>query len=160
VLENALTRRPRRYPPGILEAIARLAEAETEREVCGLVTAQPGGMLRVVPVENVADRYHALDPARFPGTARLGFFMEPSRLAQVLEEIDDTRGEVAAVYHSHVEAGAYLSAKDREEAVVGGIQQIPGAEYLVVGVRNGLTREIRRFFWDGRDFEECALERE
>ena len=147
----------RDYPPQVLREIARLAQADPEREVCGFVIARPGGALDVVPVPNVAERYHEKDPRRFPRTARDSYLMDPLTQLRVLDEAAAQGGEVAAVYHSHVETGAYFSMKDREDAVVESIQQIPGAEYLVFGVTRGMVRERKRFVWDGRDFAEVAL---
>jgi [CysO sulfur-carrier protein]-S-L-cysteine hydrolase len=53
--------------------------------------------------------------------------------------------------------GAYFSEKDRADAVVDGVQAVPGAEYLVLGVRGGRVTEARRFRWDGRGFVESLL---
>jgi hypothetical protein len=38
------------------------------------------------------------------------------------------------------------------------VQQVPGAEYLVFGVRAGRVTEARRFRYDGRDFVESTLD--
>ncbi len=148
---------PRSYPPEVLERIARLAEADPEREVCGFVVTRSGAALEAVPIPNVADRYHQRDPRRFPRTARDSYLMDPLTQLRVLEEIAAQGGEVVAVYHSHIEAGAYFSAKDQEDAVVEGLQQVPGAEYLVFSVRGGAVGERKRFVWDGRDFIDVAL---
>ncbi len=64
---------------------------------------------------------------------------------------------LVAIYHSHVDASANFSQRDREDAVVGGVQQIPGVEYLVVSVVRGAERERRRVVWDGRDFVDLPL---
>ena len=66
-------------------------------------------------------------------------------------------GAIVVVWHSHVEMGAYFSAKDRADAIVDGVQQVPGAEYLVLGVRSGWVTEARRTRWDERGFVESGL---
>jgi proteasome lid subunit RPN8/RPN11 len=141
------------YGSEVVGRIAALCEADPEREVCGFVVLRSGA-LEVVPIENVADRYHARDPARFPRTSRESYLMDPRAQLRVLEQLDADGGAVVAVWHSHVEVGAYFSAKDRADAVVDGVQQVPGAEYLVFGVRSGRVTEVKRYRWDGRDFVE------
>jgi hypothetical protein len=41
--------------------------------------------------------------------------------------------------------------------VVDGQPAVPGAEYLVLGVRGGRVTEVKRFRWDGREFAEAPL---
>jgi proteasome lid subunit RPN8/RPN11 len=144
------------YPPEVVARIAALCEADPAREVCGFVVRR-GAALEVVPVANVADRYHAADPARFPRTSRDSYLMDPKTQLRLQRELEAWGGEVVAVWHSHVEVGAYFSEKDRADAVAEGVQIVPGAEYLVVGVRGGRVTEAKRFRWDGRGFVESEL---
>ena len=144
------------YGEGVLGRIAALCEADPEREACGFVLRRAGA-LAVVPIPNVADRYHAADPERFPRTSRDSYLMEPKAQLAVLRELDASGDEIVAVWHSHVEVGAYFSEKDRADAVVDGIPQVPGAEYLVLGVRGGRVTETRRFRYEGGAFVESAL---
>jgi [CysO sulfur-carrier protein]-S-L-cysteine hydrolase len=124
--------------------------------VCGFVVRRRGA-LEVEPIPNVADRYHAKDPARFPRMSRESYLMDPKMQLRVLEELARSGGEVVAVWHSHVEVGAYFSAKDRADAVVEGTPLVPGAEYLVLGVRGGRVTERKRYRWEGGDFVESDL---
>lgn len=144
------------YGPQVLARIARLCEADPEREVCGFVVRR-GGDLEVIAIPNVADRYHARDPSRFPRTSRASYLMEPRAQLRVLEELESTGGAVAAVWHSHVDIGAYFSAKDRADAVIDGVQQVPGAEYLVFGVQGGRVTEVKRYRLEGSEFIETSL---
>ena len=144
------------YPPDVVARIAALCEADPAREVCGFVVRR-GAELEVVQVANVADRYHAADPERFPRTSRDGYLMDPKAQLRLLREIEAWGGEIVAVWHSHVEVGAYFSEKDRADAVVDGVQAMPGAEYLVLGVRGGRVTEAKRFRWDGGGFVEAQL---
>jgi proteasome lid subunit RPN8/RPN11 len=139
------------YDPEVVARIVRLCEADPDREVCGFVLRRDGG-LQVVPVANAADRYHALDPARFPRTSRDSYLMDPQEQLRIHRELEAWGGEIAAIWHTHVEAGAYLSAKDRADALVDGRPAVPGAEHLVLGVRGGRVTEVRRFRWDGATF--------
>jgi proteasome lid subunit RPN8/RPN11 len=144
------------FGPELLARIAALCEADPAREVCGFVVRR-GAALEVVPVENVADRYHANDPAGFPRTSRESYLMDPRAQLRLHRELEATGGELAAVYHSHVEAGAYFSAKDREDAAVDGVQLLPGADYLVFGVRSGRVTEVKRFRFEAGEFVEVPL---
>lgn len=145
-----------RYGREILAAITALCEAEPEREACGLVVSGNGG-LEAVPVPNVADREHARDPLGFPRTSRESYLMDPHAQLRVLKELEDTGGSVVAVWHSHVEAGAYFSAKDRADALQDGAPLVPGAEYLVFGVQRGRVTEAKRFVFRDGDFVEAPL---
>jgi proteasome lid subunit RPN8/RPN11 len=147
---------PAAYGPEIVARMVALCEADPEREVCGLVVRR-GGALHVVAIPNVADRYHAVDPERFPRTSRDSYLMDPKEQLRVHRELDAWGGEIVAVWHSHVEVGAYFSQKDRADAVVDGVQLVPGAEYLVLGVRGGRVTEVKRYRLDGGEFVESDL---
>ena len=144
------------YGPEVVARIAALCEADPAREACGFVVRR-GHALEVVGVPNVADRYHDVDPRRFPRTSRDSYLMDPKAQLRIQRELEAWGGEIAAVWHSHVDVGAYFSEKDRADAVVDGVQAVPGAEYLVVGVRGGRVTEARRYRWDGAGFVESEL---
>jgi proteasome lid subunit RPN8/RPN11 len=144
------------YPPEIIRQLIARCEADPEREVCGFLV-RAGGALVVREVENVADRYHAADPLHFPRTSRDSYLMDPKAQLRVHRELVETGGEIVAVWHSHVEVGAYFSAKDRADAVLDGVQQVPGAEYLVLGVAGGRVTEAKLFRWADGAFVEAPL---
>jgi proteasome lid subunit RPN8/RPN11 len=146
-----------RYSPEIVREIVARCEADPQREVCGFVV-RIGGALAVREIENVADRYHALDPLHFPRSSRDSYLMDAKAQLQVHREVAERGGEIVAVWHSHVEVGAYFSAKDRKDAVVEGIQQVPGAQYLVFGVRAGAVTEAKLYEWINGDFLEEPVE--
>lgn len=141
------------WSPEVLARVAAHCEADAEREVCGFVVARDGA-LAVVQVPNVADRYHAKDPLRFPRTSRHAYLMDPRAQLRLHEELEAGGGAIVGVWHSHVEVGAYFSAKDQADAVVDGRPVVPGAEYLVAGVAGGRVTELKRFvFVDGEYLE-------
>jgi [CysO sulfur-carrier protein]-S-L-cysteine hydrolase len=142
--------------PGIVARIVALCEADPGREVCGFVLRR-GEALHLEHIPNVADRYHAVDPVRFPRTSRDSYLMDAKTQLRVHRELEAQGGEIAVVWHSHVETGAYFSDKDRADAVVDGQPTVPGAGYLVLGVRGGRVAEIRLFRWDGREFVEAPM---
>jgi proteasome lid subunit RPN8/RPN11 len=144
------------YGRTVLRQIAARCEAEPAREACGFVLRR-GGALEVVELANVADAYHAREPVQFPRTSRESYLMDPRALLRLHGELAAAGGEIVAVWHSHVEGGAHFSAKDRSDAVVDGIEQVPGAEYLVVSLRGGRADELRRYRRDALDFVEVPL---
>ena len=128
---------------GLGGALARIAEAEPHREVCGLVTASPGGDLQVEPVRNVASGRHA-------------FTLDPGEQLRLLLRLRAEGGRVVAVYHSHVDGPARPSAEDGERSVVGGLPVLPGADWIVIGMRSGKTQEIRIFTRSGSKFSDAG----
>jgi proteasome lid subunit RPN8/RPN11 len=145
-----------RYPPGVLARVAALCEAAPEREACGFVVHR-GGTTEVVPIPNVADRLHAADPGRFPRTGREAYVMDPGAVLRVHEALDREGGVILAVWHSHVDRPAHLSADDRDGAVVDGAPVLPGAEQLVVALVHGRAAEVRRFGLEGGALVERPL---
>lgn len=142
--------------PQIIARLAALCEADPQRERCGLVLRR-GGALSVVEIPNAADRCHAADPVRFPRTSRDSYLMDPKALLAAHRELDARGGEIAAVWHSHIQAGAHFSAKDRADALIDGTPAIPGADHLVLGMRAGRVAELRRYTFAEGDFVERPL---
>jgi proteasome lid subunit RPN8/RPN11 len=132
------------YPAAVLARIRALCEASPDEEACGVVLRR-GGALEVLPLENVArDR-------------RDRFELAPLALLRVQRALDADGGAIAAVWHSHVEAAATFSARDREGALVDGRPVLPGAEQLVVSVRGGRAVEVRRYVLAGREYVEVEV---
>ena len=121
-------------------------------EGCGLVVHGAAGF-RVIETPNLADKYHAVDPAMYPRTARTFYIINP------LEFIDaEERGEeVVAVVHSHCDVGDYFSDEDIAAAVMPRFEPDetlepahPGVDYLVVSVREAGSDAVSLFrFCDG-----------
>lgn len=147
---------PTDYGATLLGAIARRCEADAGREVCGFVLRRGEGLV-IEPITNVADRYHAMDAPRFPRTSRDSYLMDPKEQLRVYRELDALGGRLVAIWHSHVETGAYFSAKDRADAIVDGEPVVPDVDYLVFGVRGGRVAEVRCFRWNGQGFLERPL---
>jgi proteasome lid subunit RPN8/RPN11 len=145
------------YDAALLRAMVAHCEATPDAEACGFVVRR-GGALEVVPMPNVADRYHAAEPAHFPRTSRTSYVIDPRAQLRLQRELRADAGEIVAVWHSHVEVGAYFSDKDRADAVVDGVQAVPGAEYVVLGVRGGRVREARRYEYTGGEFVETVVD--
>lgn len=144
------------YGATVLAELRARCEADPARETCGFVVRR-GGTLDVQQVENVADRYHAKDPGAFPRTSRDAYLMDPREQLRLHRELAAVGGEIVAVWHSHVDAGAYFSAKDQADAAVDGLPLLPGVEYLVLGLQAGRVTETRRFRFEAGAFVEAPL---
>lgn len=134
-----------RYAAEILDAVRRHAEETYPRECCGLVLED--GVHRA---ENVQDELHAEDPERHPRTARTAFVLAPRDQLRLARAHRD--GRALAIYHSHVDAGAYLSDADLAGATLEGRPLYPGLELVVVACDAGRAGEVAVY----RPVEECG----
>ena len=62
------------------------------------------------------------------------------------------------IYHSHVDAGAYFSPTDRQQALIGGEPTYPGATYLVTSVMGGRVDAVAGFRWSDRERDFVRVE--
>jgi proteasome lid subunit RPN8/RPN11 len=134
------------------EELARVnaqAEAEYPAECCGVVLARAGapGDRLLLPCRNIQDELHARDAARHPRTSRTAYFIDPKDLLTIGRR--EAQGyAVAVIYHSHIDAGAYFSAIDRQNALINGQPTYPEAVYVVVSVLEGSAVAANAFSWD------------
>jgi proteasome lid subunit RPN8/RPN11 len=130
----------------LLARIRADAEARYPAEACGLGLGKPGAgeVDRLVPIKNVAEE---------PST----FAFDPREHMEALERADEEGRVERLVYHSHADAGAYLSAVDRVAIAPGGRAEQPDLIHIVVEVRHGVAGELAafRFNPDTRDFDEA-----
>lgn len=138
--------------PEDLTPILRHLEAAYPNEGCGLVFRAAGGALRVQPMQNAYDRYHAVDPRTYPRTAATAYTFDGKEHLTVTREAE-ARGEVlVCIFHSHADVGAYFSAEDEAMAAPGGDPLYPGVAYLVVAVDKGRTTAAKIFRWGNGRF--------
>jgi len=139
-----------------LEAIRRQAVEEYPRESCGVILEQ-GQLRRLVRCRNVQDELHAKDPQRHPRDARTAYFIDPKDLLRI-GRLEGEGYSIAVIYHSHVDAGAYFSPTDRQQALIGGEPTYPGATYLVTSVMGGQVDAVAGFRWNEREREFVRVE--
>lgn len=137
------------------------AEQEYPRECCGMLLAGTNdpSRLRLRECTNSQDRFHELDPARFPRTSANAYYFDPADLLAVERELRE-RGEVLhAIYHSHPDAEAYFSEEDIRQAVVDGEAVYPAVIQLVIPVREGVAGLPVAFMWeaDSRQYVKPCL---
>ena len=134
-------------------------ESAYPNEGCGLIV-EADGVVRWIPCENLADKYHQLDPIAFPRTSRTFYIVSPKEFLAA-----ERRGEtVRIIVHSHADVGDYFSDEDRAAALLPALGPdehpeplFPGVDYLVVSVRNGHADHATTFRFDDeqREFEPC-----
>jgi len=130
------------------DAVQWVAKAYPE-EGCGLILSGPDGY-RFLATENLANRYHALDPETYPRTARTFYIINPIEFMRA-----EDRGErVAVVVHSHADVGDYFSDEDVAGALMPAFDDDPaepshpGTDYLVVSVRESGPDRASLFAFD------------
>ena len=146
-----------RYPREILRAVCERAEAAYPKECCGILAGYRRRDGRVVVVsmhamENVYDRYHAVDPAAYPRTSQTAYLMDPRKQSRLMEALEAAGTPAVCIYHSHVDVGAYFSEEDERAALFDGAPLHPGVEYLVLNVAGGRVDDAKAFRWDGTHF--------
>ena len=152
----------------LIEKAKRHCESAYPEEGCGLIVgiADDPGSDRLVLCTNVQNKYHDLQPEKYPETGGEAFMMDPQELMEVLAEMK-RRGEVLkAIFHSHPDGDADFSTADFERAVL-----FPDAEvdsegrdgsprstapvcpiysaicYIIISVVNGRACEAKIFHW-------------
>jgi proteasome lid subunit RPN8/RPN11 len=140
------------------DTIRAQAVEEYPFESCGVILAR-GGERRLLRCRNAQNELHARDPVRYPRDARTAYYIDPKDLLRI-GDLERQGFDVAVIYHSHVDAGAYFSETDRRQAVVGGEPAYPGAVYVVTSVVRGVVDAVAAFRWDPdcRDFVPMELQ--
>jgi len=136
------------------------AEAEYPAECCGvlLTRAREEPQRLLVPCRNVQNELHAKDPRRHPRDARTAYFIDPKDLLAIGRR-EGQGYKVDVIYHSHIDAGAYFSATDKQNALMDGVPFYPAATYVVVSVMAGKVADARAFVWQAavQEFVECQM---
>jgi [CysO sulfur-carrier protein]-S-L-cysteine hydrolase len=105
----------------LLDQIVAHAQRDAPNECFGVVGVRDGAAATVYELENVAH-----SPYRFDS----GY-----DLAQALFAIEDAGEELGAIYHSHTRSAPEPSQTDVNWA----LQNYPGVEWLIVGLRPEVT---------------------
>ncbi|MGF1466037.1 MAG: Mov34/MPN/PAD-1 family protein [Sandaracinaceae bacterium] len=153
-------RGPLRIARAVLADVEAHARATYPTECCGFLLgpAVPPDLVDEGRREvNEADRYHRLDPERFPRTGRTYFKINELRAARTFDRQAAEDRPVKVIYHSHCDAGAYFSEEDASTFSQAGVLTWPCA-FLVVSVVDGDVKDRRVWIHKGGtdDFEEGA----
>jgi adenylyltransferase/sulfurtransferase len=104
--------------PHVLQDIYAHARETYPEECCGLLLGADDSTVidTVRRCVNEQNRYHELDPERFPRTAREAYFLGGKDLRFLMESIRSAH-PVKVIYHSHPDVGAYFSDEDTRAAL-------------------------------------------
>jgi [CysO sulfur-carrier protein]-S-L-cysteine hydrolase len=125
----------------------RHAEAEYPHECCGVLLVREPHERRLIRCSNVQDALHARDPVQHPRDARTAYYIDPRDLLEI-GRLEGGGFRVAVIYHSHVDAGAYFSETDRQQALIGGDAAYPDTTYVVMSVVDGRYADATGVRWD------------
>lgn len=145
----------------VIAEVEAHARAEYPSEACGFLSG-PAAFPAVVDAcqreKNEADKYHALDPERFPRTSKMYFKINELRAGRAFEAGDASGRPIKVIYHSHCDSGAHFSREDAETFASERTLMWPCA-FLVVSVVAGAV--VDRRLWvhvpGTDDFREGAV---
>lgn len=123
----------------VLEAIRDHAAAEYPSECCGFIAgpeADPARLDEAIREVNEADKYHKLDPERFPRTSNTYFKINELRASRAFDSGAAANRPIKVIYHSHCDSASYFSAEDAATFAAEGQLMWPCA-FLVVSVIKG-----------------------
>ncbi len=131
-----------------------------DSEACGLLAGPSGAphlLDETIPLENLANKLHALDPESYPRTARMSFEVDARKFARTIESRAATDRPVKVLWHSHLDVGAYFSDTDVAAMSMGGRGPAYDLAYLVVDVTAEGVRGQKLFVWADGAFRESPL---
>jgi proteasome lid subunit RPN8/RPN11 len=151
---HVVNEKPLSVTRAVLDRVAEHARASyaTDEEACGYLAGPedaPGICDEAVPLANLANRYHAMDPEGYPRTGRTYFLIDPMKFQKAIDAGKKSGRPVRILYHSHLDVGAYFSETDAAAATMGGDK--PSYEelrYLVTSIRRGVVDDHKLFAWD------------
>jgi adenylyltransferase/sulfurtransferase len=128
------------------DRITAQAVAEYPDESCGVILVR-GGERRLLQCRNQQNELHARKPAKYPRDARKAYSIHSDDLQQI-GRLQEEGFDVAVIYHSHVDVGAYFSETDRNGAAPMGIPMYPNTIYVVTSVMERQVAAMAAFQWD------------
>jgi len=148
-----------------LDEVERAARAAYTRdeEACGYLRGPAGDALLVdeaVELENLANKYHRIDPEAHPRTGREYFKVNALKFERAIAASLSEARPVKVFFHSHLDCGAYFSEEDAASMTMGGTE--PPAHdlaYLVTAVDSGLVTAHKLFIYNPvtRAFDESTF---
>jgi proteasome lid subunit RPN8/RPN11 len=134
-----------------------------DEEACGYLVGPGADPLlcdEAVELENLANKYHAVDPEAHPRTGREYFKVNSLKFERAIETGSSVGRPVKVFFHSHLDCGAYFSAEDAASMTLDGTRDPAYALcYLVTAVDAGEVTAHKLFIWEAesRSFVESAF---
>lgn len=129
-------------PRAVVNQIMQQAQAQEEKEICGLIGGPEGRLQTVYPVKNIA------------GTPESLFELDPKEQIDAMRHMRESGEELTAIYHSHPASPARPSATDLAQAAY------PDAVYLIVSLSTVGVLEMQAFRLRDHQIEDIELELE
>ena len=143
-----------KIPASVLAEVERagIAAYARDEEACGYLSGPAGDALlidKAVELENLANKYHQVDPEGHPRTGREYFKINALKFERAIAEGVSSGQPVKVFFHSHLDCGAYFSAEDAASMTMGNTGGPSFAlAYLVTAVDAGKVTAHRLFIWD------------
>lgn len=144
--------------------LAGRAAYERDEEACGYLSgplSEPLLCDAAVELENLANKYHAVDPEGHPRTGHDYFKINGLKFEKAIAAAQKEERAVKVFFHSHLDCGSYFSEEDAASMTMGG-QGGPTYQlaYLVTAVDQGIVSKHRLFIWEGesKSFVEAPFE--
>src|SRR6188474_957423 len=154
-------------PASVLADVERAGRAAYARdeEACGYLEGPASDALsvdRAVELENLANKYHKVDPEGHPRSGREYFKINSLKFERAIAEGNGSGRPVKVFFHSHLDCGAYFSAEDAASMTMGGTGD-PSFDlaYLVTAVDKGEVTAHKLFIWNAasKTFVEAPFRR-
>jgi [CysO sulfur-carrier protein]-S-L-cysteine hydrolase len=129
----------------LLDQVLAHAREEAPNECCGVVAVEPASVGRAATAVRV---HRAVNTAASP----LRFEIDGLEVMRLIDSIEGDGLELGAIYHSHTRTPPYPSQTDVNFAV-----NWPGVEWIIVGLADPSTPEIRSYLIDGPKVVKVAL---
>lgn len=135
----------------VVEAAAVAAYARDE-EACGYITGPQSEALlcsSATELENLANKYHAIDPVGHPRMGREYFKINSLKFEKAFLAGVEAETPVKVFFHSHLDCGAYFSQEDAASMTNGGTGDPAYAlSYLVTAIDAGKVTAHKLFIWE------------
>jgi proteasome lid subunit RPN8/RPN11 len=137
---------------------------QRDEEACGYLSgplSDSNFCDEAVELENLANKYHQVDPEGHPRTGHDYFKINGLKFEKAIATAQNQNRAVKVFFHSHLDCGSYFSEEDAASMTMGG-EGGPTYElaYLVTAVDAGQVTKHRLFVWDAgsRSFVESPFE--
>jgi proteasome lid subunit RPN8/RPN11 len=146
-----------RIPKSVIVEIERAGREAYSRdeEACGYLDGPAADPLladRAVELENLANKYHRVDPEGHPRTGREYFKINSLVFERALSEGLSKGRPVKVFFHSHLDCGAYFSDEDAASMTMGsGDGPSYELSYLVTAVDAGEVSAHKLFVWNAKE---------
>lgn len=154
-----------RITQACIDRIEQAAQAAYQRdeEACGYLTGPLSDSAlcdEAVELENLANKYHKVDPEGHPRTGHDYFKINGLKFEKAIDSATSSNRAVKVFFHSHLDCGSYFSEEDAASMTMGGVgDPTYQLAYLVTAVDKGQVTQHRLFIWEAgsRSFVEAPF---